>query len=150
LTSIEQDGLERVINFTFKTRNEIGDIGEMTLVMELMGRHSNLILLNEDKRTILESIKHIPSHINRHRTILPVATYILHPAQDKINNLTNYNNNFLKKLDFNSGKLDTQIVQNLSGVSPLLAKENVHQANLSAQSAFTNSFETFKKALLNN
>src|SRR5699024_11312505 len=51
LTSIEQDGLERVINFTFKTRNEIGDIGEMTLVMELMGRHSNLILLNEDKRS---------------------------------------------------------------------------------------------------
>src|SRR5699024_5880894 len=40
LTSIEQDGLERVINFTCKTRNEIGDIGEMTLLMELMGRHS--------------------------------------------------------------------------------------------------------------
>jgi len=150
LTSIEQDGLERVINFTFKTRNEIGDIGEMTLVMELMGRHSNLILLNEDKRTILESIKHIPSHINRHRTILPGATYIPPPAQDKLNPLTSSSDDFLKKLDFNSGKLDTQIVQNLSGVSPLLAKEIVHQANLGAQSAFTNSFETFKKALLNN
>src|SRR5699024_12124156 len=103
-----------VINFTFKTRNEIGDIGEMTLVMELMGRHSNLILLNEDKRTILESIKHIPSHINRHRTILPASTYKPTPAQDKLNPLTISIVDFLKKLDFNSGKLDTQIYQNIS------------------------------------
>src|SRR5699024_3412161 len=81
-----------------------GDIDEMTLVMDLMGRHSNLILLNEDKRTILESIKHIPSHINRHRTILPGATYIPPPAQDKLNPLTSSSDDFLKKLDFNSGK----------------------------------------------
>src|SRR5690625_8033031 len=122
----------------------------MTLGIEHNGRHSNLILLNEDKRNNLKSIKHIPSHINRHRTILPRATYIPPPAQDKLNPLTSSSDDFLKKLDFNSGELDTQIVQNLSGVSPLLAKEIVHQANLGAQSAFTNSFETFKKALLNN
>src|SRR5699024_12676055 len=96
-------------------------------------------------RTILESIKPIPSHINRHRTILPGATYIPPPAQDKLNPLTSSSDDFLKKLDFNSGKLDKQIVKNLSGVYPLLEKEIVHQANLVAQSPFINSFETFKK-----
>src|SRR5699024_11845980 len=88
--------------------------------------------------------------INRHRTILPGASYIPPPAQDKLNPLTSSSDDFLKKLDFNSGKLDTQIVQNLSGVSPLLAKEIVQQANLGEQSAFTNSLETYKKDLLNN
>ncbi len=150
LTSIKQDELERVINFTFKTRNEIGDIGEMTLVMELMGRHSNLILLNEDKKTILDSIKHIPSYINRHRTILPGATYIPPPAQDKLDPLTISGEEFVRRLDFNSGKLDQQIVQALSGTSPMLAKEIVHRANLGSQSAYVNSFEAFKKSLLNN
>lgn len=150
LVDIKQDELERVINFTFKTRNEIGDIGEMTLVMELMGRHSNLILLNEDKKTILDSIKHIPSYINRHRTILPGATYIPPPTQNKLNPLTISGEEFVRRLDFNSGKLDQQIVQTLSGTSPMLAKEIVFRANLGAQSAYSNSFETFKQIILNN
>lgn len=150
LISIEQDELERIIYFTFKTRNEIGDIGEMNLVMELMGRHSNLILLNEDKKTILDSIKHIPSYINRHRTILPGATYIPPPTQNKLNPLTTDNEDFIKKIDFNSGKLDGQIVQSFSGISPMLAKEIIYQANLGAQSAYEKSFETFKNSLINN
>lgn len=150
LADIKQDELERVISFTFKTRNEIGDIGEMTLIMELMGRHSNLILLNEDNETILDSIKHIPSYINRHRTILPGANYIPPPTQNKLNPLTISGDEFVNRLDFNSGKLDGQIVQTLSGVSPMLAKELVYQAGLGGHAAYKESFETFKQTLLTN
>ncbi len=150
LIKINQDHLERVIYFTFKTRNEIGDMSEMTLVMELMGRHSNLILLNEDKETILDSIKHIPSYLNRHRTILPGALYITPPSQDKLNPLKITGEDFVKKIDFNSGKLDQQIVQTLSGISPLLAKEIVYRTELGAQAAYVNSFGELQKALINN
>lgn len=150
LISIKQDELERVVYFTFKTRNEIGDLGEMTLVMELMGRHSNLILLNEGQKTILDSIKHIPSYINRYRTILPGSTYLPPPPQDKLDPLVISGEDFVRRLDFNSGKLDQQIVQSLSGTSPMLAKEIAFRANLGAQSAFVNSFEEFKRTLLNN
>ena len=150
LEKIEQDELERVIFFTFRTRNEIGDVSEMTLVMELMGRHSNLILLNENKESILDSIKHIPTYQNRYRTILPGAKYLPPPPQEKLNPLIISGTDLVNKMDFNSGKLNKQIVHILSGVSPLLANELVFRAGLGSIQAYKDSFNAFQKDLVNN
>src|SRR5690625_706114 len=57
IENIEQDGLERIVTFTFRTRDEIGDQSFNTLVIELMGRHSNVILLNDDKTKIIDCLK---------------------------------------------------------------------------------------------
>ncbi|HET7522013.1 MAG TPA: NFACT family protein, partial [Bacillales bacterium] len=71
IDSIEQYGMERMVTIRFKTTNELGDPAYKQLVIELMGRHSNIVLLDNEKNIILDSIKHIPPSINRYRTVLP-------------------------------------------------------------------------------
>ena len=85
LESIEQVENDRIIKFLFKSRDEIGDVQNVMLVVELMGRHSNVFLIEQDTMRILESIKHIPSSQNSYRLIMPGATYKTPPHQDKLN-----------------------------------------------------------------
>src|SRR5699024_9625011 len=85
---------------------------------------------------------------NRHRSIVPVADYVLPPAQHKLNLLTTTADAFVQKLDFNAGKLDQQIVQNLAGISKLVGKEMVHQTQLGAQSAYKQQFNQLQQTIL--
>lgn len=140
IEDISQVGLDRVIVFTIKSRNEIGDISYKQLYIEIMGRHSNIILVDRDKQTILDSIKHISPAVNRHRTILPGHSYVSPPAQEKINPFTVDEDHFLKKIDFNSGKLSEQIVNKFEGISPILAKEIVYRAGLANRKTLPASF----------
>src|SRR5690606_10770010 len=130
LESIEQDGMERIITFTVKSRNEIGDISSKKLILELMGKHSNLVLVDGERGHIIDSLKHVSMAQNRHRTILPGSEYVSPPKQDKLNPLETDGDTFIRKLDFNAGKLDSQIVQLYTGFSPFIAKEIINLANL--------------------
>src|SRR5699024_5768792 len=120
---------ERVVSIDFKTRNELGDASQKTLVIEIMGRHSNIILLDE-KQMILDGIKHLPPSVNRYRTILPGLTYVAPPTQNKLNPLEVDKDTLLKKIDFNAGKIDKQLVSIFTGLSPLQASEIIHRAGL--------------------
>ncbi len=137
---INQVGLDRMIIFEVKGRNEIGDISYKQLIVEVMGRHSNIILVDKERNMILDSIKHISPSMNTHRTVLPGHTYVLPPQQDKRNPLEATDDDVLRALDFNSGKLDKQIVQSFAGISPLYAKEVVHRAGIGNQSTIAESF----------
>ncbi|TMU87842.1 fibronectin/fibrinogen-binding protein [Bacillus sp. BHET2] len=137
---INQVGLDRMIIFEVKGRNEIGDISYKQLIVEVMGRHSNIILVDKERNMILDSIKHISPSMNTHRTVLPGHTYVLPPQQDKRNPLEVTEDDVLRALDFNSGKLDKQIVQSFAGISPLYAKEVVHRAGIGNQSTIAESF----------
>lgn len=130
IEKIHQINLDRIIIFEVKGRNEIGDTSYKQLIVELMGRHSNITLVDKTKNLILDSIKHVSFAVNSHRAILPGQEYILPPQQDKFNPFEADENEILKRLDFNSGKLDKQLVHAFSGVSPLLAKEILFQAGL--------------------
>lgn len=88
LENIEQVENDRIIKFLFKSRDEIGDVQNVMLVVELMGRHSNIFLMEQDTMRILDSIKHIPSSQNSYRLIMPGATYKTPPHQDKLNPFT--------------------------------------------------------------
>ncbi|MGX7418721.1 NFACT RNA binding domain-containing protein [Carnobacterium gallinarum] len=88
LENIEQIGNDRVIHFTFKGRDEIGDVRNVVLVVELMGRHSNIFLIEQDTKRIVDCIKHVPSSMNSYRSVMPGATYIAPPHQDKLNPFT--------------------------------------------------------------
>src|SRR5699024_1048119 len=81
------------------------------------------------KEYIIDSLKHVPPVQNRYRTILPGAEYIPPPSQNKLNPLVMSGEDFMKKLDFNAGKLDRQIVQTVVGFSPVVAKEIVERAS---------------------
>ncbi|WRP08390.1 NFACT RNA binding domain-containing protein [Rossellomorea aquimaris] len=137
---IKQVELDRMIIIEVKGRNEIGDISYKQLIIEVMGRHSNIILVDKERNMILDSIKHISPSMNTHRTVLPGHTYVLPPQQNKINPLNATSEDVLRALDFNSGKLDKQIVQAFAGISPLYAKEVVHRAGIGNQSTIAESF----------
>ncbi|WP_078547240.1 Rqc2 family fibronectin-binding protein [Litchfieldia alkalitelluris] len=130
IENIEQIEMDRVLIFTIKSRNEIGDISYKQLVVEIMGRHSNIILLDMERQMILDSIKHISPAVNRHRIVLPGQEYIAPPAQQKMNPLLVEEDMILKKINFNAGKIDQQIVEQFSGISPLFAREITHLAGL--------------------
>ncbi|MCT4376652.1 NFACT family protein [Leuconostoc suionicum] len=88
LQKIEQVENDRIINFYVNARNELGDIQEIRLTLEMMGRHSNLFLVRESDARILELIKHVPADQNRVRSLIPGATYVLPPAQNLKNPFT--------------------------------------------------------------
>ena len=89
LKKVSQIDNDRVMIFHFTTRNEIGDLKEMRLVVEIMARHSNIILVDtQDDMRIIDAIKRIGADKNRYRTILPGDTYITPPNQDMVNPFT--------------------------------------------------------------
>ena len=83
LEKIEQISNDRVIQFYFSHRNELGDIHQLVLIMEIMGRHSNVLLVEPNENRILDVIRHVPSSLNTYRTLLPGAPYVPAPSQDK-------------------------------------------------------------------
>lgn len=88
LKSIEQVGLNRIVNFHFSNRNELGDQVELVLSVELMGRHSNVILYNQKDNHIIDLLKRINPDENRARILLPKAKYELPPLKPGLNGLT--------------------------------------------------------------
>ncbi|MDU1571167.1 MAG: fibronectin-binding protein EfbA [Enterococcus hirae] len=85
LESIEQIENDRVIHFHFKKRDELGDLQNIILIVELMGRHSTIILVNKESGKILDAIKHIGSSQNTYRSLLPGVDYIAPPEQNQLN-----------------------------------------------------------------
>lgn len=96
LQSIEQIGVNRIINFNFSNRNELGDQIELVLSVELMGRHSNVILYDQQNGHIIDLLKRINPDENRARILLPKAKYELPPLKPGINGLTVTENQFKK------------------------------------------------------
>ncbi|PPA72109.1 Rqc2 family fibronectin-binding protein [Jeotgalibacillus proteolyticus] len=140
IESISQKEMERIIILEVKGRNEIGDISYKQLIIEIMGRHSNITLLDKDRGIILDSIKHLSPAINRARTIMPGAVYEWPPEQNKTDPFTVDKEGFTMLLDWNSGKLDRQLVSQFSGLSPLIAKEITERAGLSTRDALYSAF----------
>ena len=85
LEGIDQVGNDRIIRLTFNTRDELGDSQRLVLVSEIMARHSNISLVNEKTGKIIDTIKHVGSDQNRVRLLLPGATFVMPPKQDKAN-----------------------------------------------------------------
>lgn len=140
LEDIHQHELDRIITFEVKGRNEIGDIAHKQLIVEIMGRHSNITLVDKARNMILDSIKHVSFTVNSHRAIQPGQTYVYPPAQHKFNPFEATETDVLRQIDFNSGKVDKQIVAGFSAVSPLFAKEVVHHAGLANRTTIPPAF----------
>ena len=85
LEGIDQVGNDRIIRLTFNTRDELGDSQRLVLVSEIMARHSNISLVNEKTGKIIDTIKHVGSDQNRVHLLLPGATFVMPPKQDKAN-----------------------------------------------------------------
>ncbi|MBD3106788.1 NFACT family protein [Bacillus sp. AGMB 02131] len=150
IENITQHELDRMIIFDIKGRDELGDLSYKKLIVEIMGRHSNIVLVNKENNLILDSIKHVSYAVNSHRAILPGQTYKFPPAQQKINPLTASDEDVLKALDFNAGTLDKQLVSAFAGISPLLAKEMLFESKLPTQANVLAAFNKLMMPFKNN
>ncbi len=88
IESIEQIENDRIVEITVSNKNEIGDDIQATLIIEIMGKHSNILLVDKSSYKLLEVIKHIGFSQNSYRTLLPGATYITPPSTDARNPFT--------------------------------------------------------------
>ncbi len=129
LVSVTQPGLERMLIFELETRNELGDQVTKKLIVEIMGRHSNIILVDENGN-VSDSIKRIDFSVSSKRQILPGLSYELPPAQDKSDPLTcsleDYTNILADASE--TERLDKAILGRFAGVSPLIAREIAYRA----------------------
>ena len=88
IESIEQIENDRIVEITVSNKNEIGDNIQATLIIEIMGKHSNILLVDKSSNKVLEVIKHIGFSQNSYRTLLPGATYIAPPSTEALNPFT--------------------------------------------------------------
>lgn len=88
IESIEQVENDRIVEMTVSNKNEIGDHIQATLIIEIMGKHSNILLVDKSSHKILEVIKHVGFSQNSYRTLLPGSTYIAPPSTESHNPFT--------------------------------------------------------------
>ncbi|MDD4461827.1 MAG: NFACT RNA binding domain-containing protein [Eubacteriales bacterium] len=124
---------ERIFNLRFMTINEMGDRLEKRLVVEIMGRHSNIILLNHEDR-ILDAILHIDESISRVREVMPARPYRLPPTQNKLTprqilDSISSGDDWLGPTVLNRG-LEKALLERLQGFSPQLCHEVADRAFL--------------------
>jgi predicted ribosome quality control (RQC) complex YloA/Tae2 family protein len=120
---IGQEGADRVLTFRFEALNDLGDPCEKRLVLEIMGRHSNLILVNETGR-IVDAARHVGLSQSRVREVLPGLPYEPAPAQEKLNPYLACVNDYAAAfLPLVGQKAHKAIAQAVSGISPQLGRE---------------------------
>ncbi|ELK4084030.1 NFACT family protein [Staphylococcus pseudintermedius] len=122
ILAIRQIGNDRRIEMDVESKDEIGDTIHRTVILEIMGKHSNLILVNEERK-ILEGFKHLTPNTNQFRTVMPGFQYEVPPTQHKQNPYAYTGAQVLQHIDFNAGKIDRQLLQTFEGFSPLITKE---------------------------
>ncbi|GFH96084.1 putative protein YloA [Lachnospiraceae bacterium] len=129
VTAITQPGLERIIHIDVEHLDEMGDLRHKTLIIEIMGKHSNIIFCNEDGM-ILDSIKHVSGLVSSLREVLPGKPYFVAHTQDKLDPLTCGPEQFSAALASRPAPLYKAIYQSYTGISPILAQEVCHRAGL--------------------
>ncbi|MFD1204093.1 MULTISPECIES: NFACT RNA binding domain-containing protein [Sporosarcina] len=143
IQSIRQEGNDRIISFDILAKNEIGDDMNRRLIVEIMGRHSNLLLIDPDRNLIIDSMKHLPPSINSYRTILPGQPYIPAPPQDKTDPFRLNEQEFNRLLPYFTTAKD--IVKRLSGFSPIHGEELLYRLQNHPNEK---AYDVFKKFLL--
>ena len=129
ISKISQPGLERVIEFELEHLNEMGDPCKKYLIVELMGKYSNIIFCDED-HMILDSIKHVSSHMSSVREVLPGRNYFLPQTQEKYNPLSIDENLFIGIVCHKPCNISKAIYTTLTGISPLIAEEICYRASI--------------------
>lgn len=139
IISVSQPGLERIIDIAVEHLDELGDLKKKHLMIELMGKHSNIIFCSEDIAydfendkegwRILDSIKHVPAQISSVREVLPGRPYFIPDTMNKIDPLTADEETIVTALCC-SAPLAKAIYTNFTGISPVVAEDVVYRAGL--------------------
>lgn len=122
ITGITQPGLERAVHITVEHLNEMGDICHKTLIIEIMGKHSNIIFCDEDNM-IIDSIKHISAMVSSVREVLPGKPYFLPETQDKHDPLSADASSFMSLVSVRPLESYKAVYMSYQGISPVTAQD---------------------------
>lgn len=132
ITDISQPGLERIVRIQIEHLDEMGDLRHKTLVVEIMGKHSNIIFCNDDD-TIIDSIKRISAAVSSVREVLPGKPYFVAQTQDKRDALTTDEAAFRAVLASRPQPVYKAVYGSFTGISPILAQELCHEAGVDGE-----------------
>lgn len=123
LVRLEQQGLERVLCLVFDAVNELGDHVELRLYMEVMGRYSNIIFVDE-KGKIIDALKRVDAEMTSERLVLPGLSYELPPPQNKLCLLEATLEEALSRIRLmkEGTELSKAVLNSLQGVSPIVCR----------------------------
>lgn len=131
IISVTQPGLERIVRFELEHLNELGDLCRKYLIIELMGKHSNIIFC-DDRDMIIDSIKHISGMVSSVREVLPGRTYFIPKTQDKAELLECTAGETAAVLKAKSLPVYKAVYMGFTGVSPCIAQELCYRAGVDA------------------
>ena len=149
ITGISQIGLERVIKFELQHLNEMGDLCKKFLIVELMGKHSNIIFCDEDNK-IIDSIKHISLLVSSVREVLPGREYFIPNTQEKFDPFTVSESEFTEVILAKPVTPAKALYTSLTGFSPVMANELLYIASLSDRNSAQDMTEMEKIHLYRN
>lgn len=142
ITRIYQPNLERIVNFEVEHLNELGDLCKKTLIIELMGKHSNIIFCNESGM-IIDSIKHISAQTSSLREVLPGRDYFIPKTMDKENPRECNQQKFRERIQGKPISVMKSLYQSFTGISPAVAVSICETAGVDGQRG-GNTLEEFQ------
>ena len=134
ILSITQPSLERILRFEIEHLNEMGDLCRKYLIVEIMGKHSNIIFCT-DTDQIIDSIKHVSAQISSVREVLPGRDYFIPDTQEKANPLQIDESSFITLIGSKAAKLSKALYTSLTGLSPIASEEICANASLDSDQA---------------
>lgn len=129
ILAVTQPGMERILRFTIEHLNEMGDLCTKYLIVEIMGKHSNIIFCNEDDQ-IIDSIKHVSANMSSVREVLPGRPYFIPQTQEKRSPLDVSEEYLIQEVLTRPQPTAKALYTSLTGISPLLAEESCHRAGI--------------------
>ena len=145
IVDIYQPKLERIIHFTIEHLDELGDLCRKDLVVEIMGKHSNIIFCNNEGM-IIDSIKHVSAQMSSVREVLPGREYFVPDTMDKSDPLSTVESAFIEKITAKPLPLAKAIYTAFTGVSPAAATEICYLSGMDSSASLDDqSGETLRK-----
>ena len=146
IIDITQPSLERILEFTIEHLDEMGDLCQKKLIVELMGKHSNIIFVNHEGK-IIDSIKHISSAVSSLREVLPGRDYFIPETSHKLNPLTTTRDEFFSNVYTQNMECFKALYTTYVGLSPFMANEICFRAGGSCDLSVAALTETDKENL---
>jgi predicted ribosome quality control (RQC) complex YloA/Tae2 family protein len=141
IVDISQPGLERIIHIKVEHLDEMGDLRHKTIIVEIMGKHSNIIFC-DDNDTIIDSIKRVSAAVSSLREVLPGKPYFVAHTQDKLDLMNVDYDSFKNAIASKPQPLFKAFYGSFTGISPILSQELCHRAGLDGEqstAAFTDA-----------
>lgn len=128
IVAVEQSPLERVVTLAIEATDEMGEQSRFSLILEAMGRNTNLILTDKDNR-IVDCLRRVDLEMSQTRQVLPGLFYQLPPKQEKLDPLTVRSDDFFRAMGESEERAETRLTAKFTAISPLVAREIVYDAH---------------------